>query len=65
MLGWRGHVGSVFYLLHGDGSSFYFFTTLLPFFIMIIYVAITFFGLDKKSLLNRVNWDLTVSIFLQ
>lgn len=62
MLAWRGHAGSIFYLLHGDGSSFFLFTALVPFFLIIGYVGMTFLGLDNGRLLNRVNWNLTVVI---
>ena len=64
MAAWRGHIGSVFYFLHSDGSSFFFLTTLVPYFVLIIYLAIVTFGLTKYSFFNRVEFNWTVSIYI-
>ena len=63
MAAWRGHIGSVFYFLHSDGSTFFFLTTLVPFFVLIIYVSFVVRGLTKYAYLNRIEFNWTVNYF--
>ena len=63
MAAWRGHIGSVFYFLHSDGSTFFFLTTLVPFFVLIIYVSFVVRGLTKYAYLNKIEFNWTVNYF--
>ena len=63
MAAWRGHIGSVFYFLHSDGSTFFFLTTLVPFFVLIIYVSFVVRGLTKYAYLNHIEFNWTVNYF--
>ncbi|XP_066921060.1 CKLF-like MARVEL transmembrane domain-containing protein 4 [Clytia hemisphaerica] len=62
MAAWRGHIGSTFYLLHVDGSSFFFFTILLPFFVKVGYLLLVVLGLIKYRYIDRLDWNFTVMV---
>jgi len=59
---WRVHIGSFFHLVHGDGSAYFFFTTVTPLFLLVGYLLVMMFGLHETDLLRPLNWNWMVSL---